>query len=986
MKKSIFLLLSILFFQFSYTQESGVLNIKAFDLSQEEGANPRAYTKAGNNIFLVANDGFRGYELWKLDESTQKLTLVMDIYEGYHSSLTDYSIIHGVIDDVVLFFARKDNDLAWRLWRSDGTEEGTYQVADIKYNLSAEHIKFTDFNGLLYFTGRESYDDIVSMWTTDGTVENTHKFGLYEGAYLEPSGEMIVSGNYLYFFAKYNGFLQLFRTDGTNDGIEKLSNFQHNAFIYQNKLFAFQDKVYFYASDTAHGNELWQSDGTIEGTHLFVDLIPGPIDSAFGIFAIDMDDYFLFLAKTSSNSPYRVYKSDGTEEGTELLFTQYGSNAYPIFEGEYEFPVEFGRLGDKVLLSRYRYGYNNELWVLDGAAGTVEKLKVHYGDYKIGNYVTTSDDLYIYYYAGSDQSDDNNIYLWKTNGEINGTERVSENHTLYTAGNGTAPPNFQIISDNNIYLSVIDEVNGSEVWRVDLENDQFHLVDNINKLGSTEPRDLYEYKDKLFFLGKGNVLYLSDGTLEGTKRLNEQNFHHNVTVNHGLVFNDDFYFLLNQNEGGYSLYRINNVDESLELIKTLTYNSHSFQDSNFVEYEGRIYFNYIQEGGQKALWTSDGTSEGTFVIADSVGALGNPWEPFNYNDHIYYTSNHSFETRNTVRRMNGPESIGDIIITLPHAGIYSGTAHILDEINDGVLIYNHENMHDDKGQLFLSKGEQSNTIKLMDIKEHFIMWMDWEQFGGKFIIRGSHSKKVYVTDGTPESSYVLGTFKDRNFILACGNYAYIPHKYNESGSILELAQTDGTVEGTFKLTDYEGGPYMYYSKKHFGCYNNEWLIFANNGEEKIIKITNGNGVVYEFELNFVNDLPFDGYFLERIDEVFIIGDQLYLSILKRNSGMELYTVPIQDLGINLNVSEVEELHPIDRFTIYPNPTTDILNLKLTDETSEIKSIKLYDLNGKQIDVRIMDSSQMDLRFLSKGIYLIEVTTSTWKETKKIIIK
>ncbi len=42
---------------------------------------------------------------------------------------------------------------------------------------------------------------------------------------------------------------------------------------------AFKNRIFFSAPDQAHGQELWVSDGTLAGTVLFDDFIPGPANS-----------------------------------------------------------------------------------------------------------------------------------------------------------------------------------------------------------------------------------------------------------------------------------------------------------------------------------------------------------------------------------------------------------------------------------------------------------------------------------------------------------------------------------------------------------------------------------------------------------------------------------------------------------------------------------------------------------------------------------
>ena len=57
----------------------------------------------------------------------------------------------------------------------------------------------------------------------------------------------------------------------------------------------FAGDLYFVAQNEAHGKELWKSDGTIEGTTLVVDLLPGP-GSAAPTELMVLNDTLLFTA------------------------------------------------------------------------------------------------------------------------------------------------------------------------------------------------------------------------------------------------------------------------------------------------------------------------------------------------------------------------------------------------------------------------------------------------------------------------------------------------------------------------------------------------------------------------------------------------------------------------------------------------------------------------------------------------------------------
>lgn len=69
-------------------------------------------------------------------------------------------------------------------------------------------------------------------------------------------------------------------------------------------------------------------------------------------------------------------------------------------------------------------------------------------------------------------------------------------------------------------------------------------------------------------------------------------------------------------------------------------------------------------------------------------------------------------------------------------------------------------------------------------------------------------------------------------------------------------------------------------------------------------------------------------------------------------------------------------------SIYPNPTSDILNIK-TD--SKINAVSVVDITGKKVNVKL-ENDKVDVRDLPAGIYLINVETKDGIFTEKFIKK
>lgn len=133
-------------------------------------------------------------------------------------------------------------------------------------------------------------------------------------------------------------------------------------------------KAFFAASDGTHGEELWVTDGTKEGTHMVKDIVPGS-GSSNPSYLGRLNDKVLFSAYTEG-AGQEAWVSDGTEAGTFML-----SDAYMFGDGD---PVGFIQMDE----TRAVYGcYDDEsaeydpengpqrwLWITDGTRGGTKRV------------------------------------------------------------------------------------------------------------------------------------------------------------------------------------------------------------------------------------------------------------------------------------------------------------------------------------------------------------------------------------------------------------------------------------------------------------------------------------------------------------------------------------------------------------------------------------------------------------------------------------
>ena len=133
---------------------------------------PDKLTSAGGRLFYTDNDGTSGLELWVSNGTEEGTNLVRDIRPGRESSSPATLTAAG---DRVFFWA-DDGTNGRDLWVSDGTEEGTYLVADVRPASSdalLDSLTAAQDRVFFQFQTNGPPPGLSELWVSDGTQEGT---------------------------------------------------------------------------------------------------------------------------------------------------------------------------------------------------------------------------------------------------------------------------------------------------------------------------------------------------------------------------------------------------------------------------------------------------------------------------------------------------------------------------------------------------------------------------------------------------------------------------------------------------------------------------------------------------------------------------------------------------------------------------------------------------------------------------------------------
>lgn len=99
-----------------------------------------------------------------------------------------------------------------------------------------------------------------------------------------------------------------------------------------------------------------------------------------------------------------------------------------------------------------------------------------------------------------------------------------------------------------------------------------------------------------------------------------------------------------------------------------------------------------------------------------------------------------------------------------------------------------------------------------------------------------------------------------------------------------------------------------------------------------------------------------------------------------------YNGPAQCIVPNLGVESV--LKTEQSIILYPNPTTDILNIDLGNSglQNDVRSISIYDLNGRMLQKTLKWSENINVSDLNRGTYFVKIQFVNSIVTKKLAIK
>ena len=428
--------------------------------------------------------------------ATGSAYMVRDIKVEPQSELVEFGAFgEFVAFDGFVYFGQNDGIHGMELWRWSPTAEPE-QVVDICPGACwSLPWNFVEWSGSLYFTAGGAAREV---WSTDGTDGGTRRVtDVAPGNASSFPRWLTPAPDALYFAAGETADdVELWKTDGTTAGTVRVADIRPGpAGSEPASLVYHEGYLYFTADDGVHGREIWRTDGTPAGTSMVDELCPGPGQCVWleqWLYnrrnAIEFTGRFL-LAPLDRAGAYGLASLDLAGGGVEYL------EPYP--RGILK---TFTHLGDAVLFA----GFPNELWRSDGTpAGTVLLASFDWEPRILG---VLNGLAYFLVRVGSEHQ------LWSTDGSKAGTGLVVSLGEAAPGIDGVSLAPGTLLGDRLLFRVGILGL-GSELWSTDGTAEGTSLVLDANPGPPSAFVDLW-YPTMMTLLGD-EAVYRSHHSMDG---------------------------------------------------------------------------------------------------------------------------------------------------------------------------------------------------------------------------------------------------------------------------------------------------------------------------------------------------------------------------------------------------------------------------------------------------------------------------------------
>ncbi len=363
---------------------------------------------AGGNLYFTANGGGTGLELWRTDGTDEGTLQLHDL----PNVATDSSTPRDFVSTTTHVYFTADNGFGRQLFSAAGPNGPVTQLTPSMSGLVGSQVEqLTPVGSLLYFVAVDENGRYLGV--SDGTLAGTQRLSWpFAMGEVEVYGLNEFGGGVIFLIADETLGVMIARAD--SEGIEIVHTLGTTFTVSDvDAPVIWQGHYYFIAGEGT--KEIWHTDGTSAGTQRLSDTAPNLGPYGQGLTATT--NLLYFISAESDESPSRLWRTDGTAEG---------SFAY----SDLQVPLQLKALGNYLFFSfRGHFNpYDNELWSTDGTIeGTIlvgEYNEPHAMSWLSGMQLIAAELNGLLYFFGPAATVGSEFALWRSDGTVGGTEHV----------------------------------------------------------------------------------------------------------------------------------------------------------------------------------------------------------------------------------------------------------------------------------------------------------------------------------------------------------------------------------------------------------------------------------------------------------------------------------------------------------------------------------------------------------------------------------
>jgi ELWxxDGT repeat protein len=507
------------------------------------------------------------------------------------------------------------------------------------------------------------------------------------------------------------------------------------------------------------------------------------------------------------------------------------------------------------------------------------------------------------------------------------------------------------ILNNKMFLRGISPGFGEELFVSDGTTTGTTLLKDLQVgSGSGAPEKFFNALGKLFFTARPNnlsdtYLYVTDGTAIGTYTLIQvYGTSHPI---YGKEMGGKFYFRNSTTTNGSELWVTDGTVAGTMIVKDIRAGVNDSDPNSFQVLNNKLYFSADDGVNGIELWGSDGTSTGTTMVKNI-----NPSGSSSIVDIIVYNSKLYFGAGNPNLLYESDGTLAGTVL-LSNMGP-SGSGNPSNFILFNNKIYFTGNHNTFGGELFQSDGTAAGTTLTADINSGIGSSVSYKTgmlaVGNKLYFSAqtpTFGEELYVYSATTNSVTLV---KDVNVGIGIGFKSFIDNYL----SINTIGLNNNMVN--------VGSNVVFVAHENYSPDKNIWITDGTPaGSSKIVFA----GATQMPELTYLTVFN---------NEVYFFGSYTGTNNLYKLTGLSV--------GINENETQTTN------FSIYPNPTNELVNIKLEEINNSHATFTITDFLGKIVVSKSMTENnvQFDVSSFAKGIYFITVKSDNKVSTQKLIIQ